>query len=76
MWNMQSGIRRKTFLIGPCPADVPNKLRPPTTNLKKKREERNVTGLATDSLNRLVIASTWDATINVSAALWLEFSRY
>ncbi|KAF8197530.1 Utp21 specific WD40 associated putative domain-containing protein [Pholiota molesta] len=50
MWNMQSGIQRKSFTLGPCPPE---------------RSERSVTGLATDSLNKTVIASTLDGTINV-----------
>ena len=33
---------------------------------KPKASERCITGLATDALNRLVIASTSDGTINVS----------
>ncbi|KAI0054018.1 Utp21-domain-containing protein [Auriscalpium vulgare] len=62
MWSMQSGILRKTFKIGPCPPDVAMKFRPPPG--KKRGEERSVTGLATDALNRVVIASTLDGTIN------------
>ncbi|ETW85975.1 hypothetical protein HETIRDRAFT_60335 [Heterobasidion irregulare TC 32-1] len=46
MWNMQSGMQRKVFSIGPYP------------------DERSITGLATDALNRILIASTLDGTIN------------
>jgi U3 small nucleolar RNA-associated protein 21 len=62
MWNMQSGIKRKSFSIGPCPSEVSHRFRNPG----KKGGERCVTGLATDALNTLVIASTLDGTINVS----------
>jgi U3 small nucleolar RNA-associated protein 21 len=65
MWNMQSGARRKSFNIGPCPEGVHPKYRPPPG--KQRGEERCVTGLATDSLNRVVIASTLDGTVNVRA---------
>ncbi|KAN0077061.1 Utp21 specific WD40 associated putative domain containing protein [Tylopilus felleus] len=61
MWNMQSGLRRKTFKIGPCPQAVTERL---NTTSKPRASERCVTSLATDALNRLVIASTLDGTIN------------
>lgn len=61
MWNMQSGILRKTFHIGHRPAEVAQRYKGSNTNT-----ERAITGIATDSLNRLVIASTFDGTINVS----------
>ena len=63
MWNMQSGAHRKSFNIGPCPEGVQTKYRPPPG--KQRSEERSVTGLATDSLNRVVIAATLDGTVNV-----------
>ncbi|KAI9466162.1 Utp21-domain-containing protein [Lactarius psammicola] len=62
MWNMQSGACRKSFSLGPCPEGVHTKYRPPPG--KQKSEERSVTGLATDSLNRAVIVSTLDGTVN------------
>lgn len=62
MWNMQSGIKRKSFNVGPCPPEVVERFRPSTT---KKGGERCVTGVGSDSLNRVVIASTLDGTINV-----------
>ena len=58
MWNMQSGIRRKTFSIGSCPPEV-------ALRTRTAEKERVINGLATDSLNKLVIASTYDGTINV-----------
>ena len=65
MWNMQSGARRKTFDIGPCPEGTRTKYRPSPG--KQRSEERSITGLATDSLNRVVIATTLDGTVNVRA---------
>ncbi|KAJ7343314.1 Utp21 specific WD40 associated putative domain-containing protein [Mycena albidolilacea] len=59
MWNLQSGIKRKTFDVGPCPPDVASRFQ-----TGKKKEGRSVTGLASDSLNTTVIASTLDGTIN------------
>lgn len=60
---MQSGAHRKSFNIGPCPEGVQTKYRPPPG--KQRSEERSVTGLATDSLNRVAIAATLDGTVNV-----------
>ncbi|KAJ3918095.1 Utp21 specific WD40 associated putative domain-containing protein [Lentinula edodes] len=60
MWNMQSGIRRRTFRVGRCPPEVAGRFQ--TT--EKGTKERSVTGLATDSLNTVVIASTLDGTVN------------
>ncbi|CDO73537.1 hypothetical protein BN946_scf185014.g7, partial [Trametes cinnabarina] len=62
MYNMQSGILRRTFVVGPCPPNVPSRFRP-TANGKKK-EERCITGLASDALDRVLVASTLDGTIN------------
>ncbi|CCM04722.1 uncharacterized protein FIBRA_06910 [Fibroporia radiculosa] len=63
MYNMQSGMMRRTFVVGPCPPEVISKNRPVGTT-KKQLEQRCVTGLATDALNSVVIASTLDGTIN------------
>lgn len=72
MWNMQSGMQRKTFDVGPCPPDAASRFRPQSG--KKKAEERSVTGVATDALNRVVIASTLDGTLNVrSLRLFLPY---
>lgn len=60
MWNLQSGIKRKTFDVGPCPPDVAIRFQ-----TSKKKEGRSVTGLACDALNTTIIASTLDGTINV-----------
>ncbi|KAJ7444932.1 Utp21 specific WD40 associated putative domain-containing protein [Mycena latifolia] len=59
MWNLQSGIKRKSFDVGPCPPDVASRFQ-----TGKKKEGRSVTGLASDALNTVVIASTLDGTIN------------
>lgn len=64
MWNMQSGIKRKAYDVGPCPPGLIASGRGRSSN-KRKSEGRCVTGLATDSLNSMVIASTLDGTINV-----------
>ncbi len=55
---MQSGMKRKEFKVGMCPPEVASRMRS-TDNA------RNVNGLATDALNSLLIASTYDGTINV-----------
>lgn len=47
-WNLQSGLQRKSYDIGP------------TT---QSNAAKNITGLATDSLNTLLIASTLDGKI-------------
>ncbi|KAI0707610.1 Utp21-domain-containing protein [Earliella scabrosa] len=61
MYNMQSGILRRTFDVGACPANVSSRFRP---SGNKKKEERCITGLASDALDRIVVASTLDGTIN------------
>lgn len=67
MYNMQSGILRKTFSVGACPPEAASRLRPSsTTTSKKKSHERCITGLAVDAVNSMVIVSTLDGTVNVS----------
>ena len=61
MWNMQSGIQRKSYTLGPCPPEVAARFYSGAV----KRSDRSVTGLATDSLNSVMIASTLDGTLNV-----------
>nr|GAT60083.1 predicted protein [Mycena chlorophos] len=60
LWNLQSGILRKTFDVGAPPAEQLSA----RLQQGKRKEGRSVTGLATDSLNTVVIASTLDGTIN------------
>ncbi|KAF7967205.1 hypothetical protein HWV62_35121 [Athelia sp. TMB] len=63
LWNMQSGIKRKSFTLGPCPSELR------ASSSMKKNGQRSVTGIASDALNRLVIASTLDGTINRDSGL-------
>lgn len=63
MYNIQSGIKRKSFDVGPVPEGANKRVGAAAST---KRKERCVNGLASDSLNRVVIASTLDGTINVS----------
>ncbi|KAF8626613.1 hypothetical protein AX15_004783 [Amanita polypyramis BW_CC] len=60
MWNMQSGFKRRSFDVGPCPPETRNYAH----SSGSKKRERSITGLATDALNRVLIASTLDGTIN------------
>lgn len=60
---MQSGIHRKTYTLGPCPPEVAARFYSGTV----KRSDRSITGLATDSLNSVVIANTLDGTLNVGS---------
>ncbi|KAH9857144.1 Utp21-domain-containing protein [Lenzites betulinus] len=62
MYNMQSGFLRRTFSVGPCPLNVSSRFRPAANG--KKKEERYITGLASDALDRVLVASTLDGTIN------------
>ena len=59
MWNVQSGIKRKTFDVGPVPNEVDWRWR-------EKGRGRGISGLATDSLNKWLVAGTVDGTLNVS----------
>ncbi|TFY75072.1 hypothetical protein EWM64_g8940 [Hericium alpestre] len=49
MYNMQSGSQRRSFDLGKRPGS--------------RKERRSMTGIATDTLNRTVIASTLDGTL-------------
>ena len=64
MYNMQSGARRKSFKLGPYPLDDPETLQEAGSS---KKVERPVSGLASDALDRVVIASTLDGTLNVGS---------
>ncbi|TFK30167.1 Utp21-domain-containing protein [Coprinopsis marcescibilis] len=61
MWNMQSGIRRRTFQIGPCPKEVSNRVH---SSNSAKQNERAVTGIVVDPLNITMVACTLDGTVN------------
>ncbi|KAJ3552995.1 hypothetical protein NM688_g3858 [Phlebia brevispora] len=60
MYNMQSGLKRKSFKIGPAPPAVAERVGDTST----PRKQRCVSGLASDALNRVVIASTQDGTVD------------
>lgn len=64
MWNMQSGLKRKSFKVGPCPQAVIDRVGL-SSMTKPKASERGITGLVSDALNRVVIAATSDGTVNV-----------
>lgn len=57
MWNLQSGIKRRTFKIVPSAQTATEQMDP----LKFGESENCITGLATDALNRVVVASTSNA---------------
>ncbi|KAF9053907.1 Utp21-domain-containing protein [Hymenopellis radicata] len=61
MWNLQSGMKRKTFDVGACPPEVVGRF---GATGKSGGKIRSITGLASDALNRTVIASTLDGTVN------------
>lgn len=65
MWNIQSGIRRKTFDVGPVPDEV-------DWRWKEKGQGRGISGLVTDSLNKRLVAGTVDGTLNVSRIQYLR----
>lgn len=65
MWNMQSGIKRKTFNIGPAPSEIASR------GFGTKRKDRTIVGLATDTLDRVVVVCTLDGTLNVCLVLSL-----
>ncbi|KAG8927888.1 hypothetical protein FRC01_006761 [Tulasnella sp. 417] len=56
MWNMESGLPKKLFKL-PDPPDE-------QASSGRKSIARSVTGIATDALNRVVIVSTLDGTVN------------
>ncbi|GJJ12631.1 hypothetical protein Clacol_006874 [Clathrus columnatus] len=58
MWNMQSGIKRKTYSVGAAPPEVVKR------GLGNKKEERVIVGLASDVLDRVLVACTLDGTLN------------
>jgi len=59
---MQSGLKRKSFKLGPAPNEVAVQIGSGSKGGKK----RSVTGLATDALNKTLVAGTLDGTVNVS----------
>lgn len=85
MWNMQSGKERRTFsLNGPAPGDSKPKIIATSKGKglgkgkgsKKLAVEKSIqaiTGLATDTLNNVVVASTLEGKVYVSG--FPRFSR-
>jgi U3 small nucleolar RNA-associated protein 21 len=65
MWNLQSGVKRKTFQLGTAPTSGTRR-----TKLARRSDNRVVTGIATDSLNRILISATLDGSVNVSPLQW------
>ncbi|KAH6918289.1 Utp21 specific WD40 associated putative domain-containing protein [Coprinopsis sp. MPI-PUGE-AT-0042] len=61
MWNMQSGIKRRSFKLGACPPEAANRIH---SNNSEKEKERSVVGLAVDALNVTVVVCTMDGTVN------------
>jgi hypothetical protein len=59
-WNLQSGIKRKTFTLPPPPADC-------APMFRDGKKDRVVVGIACDALNRVVVVATMDGTINVGS---------
>lgn len=72
MYNMQSGIQRKTFNIGPYPIPVASS----STSGAKLPEGRAITGIASDPLNTILVASTFDGTINVGSCSFSGLESY
>ncbi|KAL1663266.1 Utp21 specific WD40 associated putative domain-containing protein [Schizophyllum commune] len=73
MWNAQSGVLRRVFKVG----DLGNKGDTGATGSSglgaassssstryRKQSDRTITGVATDALNTVLVASTLDGTIN------------
>ena len=72
MWNMQSGKERRTFsLTGPPPGDSKPKIIGASKPKAKKvngveaKSVQAITGLVTDALNTLVVASTLEGKLYV-----------
>lgn len=74
MWNMQSGKERRTFsLTGPPPGDSKPKIitqangkaKIKTKKLAAEKSIQAITGLATDTLNNVVVASTLEGKLYV-----------
>lgn len=55
MWNMQSGLERKTFVVPPPAAS--------TSSSASAGVGRAVSGISTDPLNRLVVVGTADGSV-------------
>lgn len=68
MWNMQSGIRRKFFDVGPLKRESSHSANGNETSAKPSKTKgsgRPITGVAVDPLNKVLVATTLDGTVNV-----------
>ncbi|KAK4684110.1 U3 small nucleolar RNA-associated protein 21, partial [Tremellales sp. Uapishka_1] len=68
MWNMQSGKERKSFaLTGPAPGNTKPRIiaasKARTKSKPAQKVAQAITGIATDALNTLVIASTLEGKL-------------
>jgi U3 small nucleolar RNA-associated protein 21 len=76
MWNMQSGKDRKSFsLTGVAPGDTKSRIiaasKPKKTKIQPARNSKQaVTGLATDALNTMVVASTLEGKLYVRLTVY------
>jgi U3 small nucleolar RNA-associated protein 21 len=75
MWNMQSGKERRSFsLTGPPPGDSKPKIiaaangkgKAKAKKLLAEKSIQAITGLATDTLNNVAVASTLEGKLYVS----------
>jgi U3 small nucleolar RNA-associated protein 21 len=67
LWNLQSGQQRKTYQLEGVPAPVLGKGGKKVGKVVKgKKTGSSVTGLYTDALNTVLVASTLDGKLSVS----------
>jgi U3 small nucleolar RNA-associated protein 21 len=73
MWNMQSGRERRSFALdGPPPGDTRPKIISASKNKSKAKAKapvksmQAITGVVTDVLNTMVVASTLEGKLYVS----------
>ncbi|KAL1693333.1 Utp21 specific WD40 associated putative domain-containing protein [Schizophyllum commune] len=70
MWNAQSGVLRRVFKVGDLGVKGDTSTgagtgTPSTSSTRyRKQSDRTITGIATDALNTVLVASTLDGTIN------------
>lgn len=67
MWNLQSGQERKTFQVNGAQAPVKEKGKKQKV-VRGKKSGSAITGLCTDALNNILVASTLDGSLSVSPA--------
>ncbi|KAI5899586.1 Utp21-domain-containing protein [Schizophyllum commune H4-8] len=63
MWNAQSGVLRRVFKVGDLGTKGETSTAASATRYRKQ-SDRTITGIATDALNTVLVASTLDGTIN------------